>query len=110
MRLPKLFLDDDNAGKVIGIDLFIGKRPCAAFGNSTGDREMLEWTGAGDGARLKMLVHHDDEQREYAYGPAGGLPETKVGTFSLSLLDEAKSRSWTVISMKNDWKRVFAFE
>ena len=108
MRLPKLFLDDDHAGKVIGIDLFIGKRPYAAFGNSTGDREMLEWTGAGDGARLKMLVHHDDEEREYAYGPAGGLPDTKVGTFSLSLMDEAKSRGWTVISMKSDWKRIFA--
>jgi phosphoglycolate phosphatase-like HAD superfamily hydrolase len=110
MRLPKLFLNDDHAGKVIGIDLFIGKRPCAAFGNSDGDREMLEWTDAGEGARLKMLVHHDDEQREYAYGPAGGLPDTTVGTFSQALLDEAKSRSWTVISMKNDWKRIFAFE
>jgi len=110
MRLPKLFLDDDHAGKVIGIDLFIGKRPYAAFGNSTGDREMLEWTGAGDGARLKMLVHHDDERREYAYGPAGGLPDTKVGTFSQSLMDEAKSRGWIVISMKGDWKRIFAFE
>jgi len=110
MRLPRLFFDDDHAGKAIGIDLFIGKRPYAAFGNSTGDREMLEWTGAGDGARLKMLVHHDDAQREYAYGPADGLPGTKVGTFDQSLADEAKSRGWTVISMKNDWKRIFAFE
>jgi phosphoglycolate phosphatase-like HAD superfamily hydrolase len=109
-RLPKLFLDDDHAGKVIGIDLFIGKRPYAAFGNSTGDREMLEWTGAGDGARLKMLVHHDDERREYAYGPAGGLPDTNVGTFSQRLMDEANARSWTVISMKSDWKRIFPFE
>ena len=108
MRLPKLFFDDDHAGKVIGIDLFIGKRPYAAFGNSTGDREMLEWTGAGDGARLKMLVHHDDEEREYAYGPAGGLPDTRVGVFSQSLMDEAKTRGWTVISMKSDWKRIFA--
>jgi phosphoglycolate phosphatase-like HAD superfamily hydrolase len=110
MRLPKLFFDDDHAGKAIGIDLFIGKRPYAAFGNSTGDREMLEWIGAGDGARLKMLVHHDDAQREYAYGPADGLPDTKVGTFDQSLADEAKSRGWTVISIKNDWERVFAFE
>ena len=110
MRLPKLFFDDDHAGKAIGIDLFIGKRPYAAFGNSTGDREMLEWTGSGDGARLKMLVHHDDAQREYAYGPAGGLPDTKVGTFGQSLMDEAISRGWTVISMKTDWKRIFAFE
>ncbi len=110
MRLPQLFLNDDHAGKVIGIDLFIGKRPYAAFGNSTGDREMLEWTGAGNGPRLKMLVHHDDEQREYAYGPAGGLPDTEVGVFDQSLMDEAKSRGWTVISMKNDWKRIFPFE
>ena len=105
MRLPKLFLDDDHAGKVIGIDLFIGKRPYASFGNSTGDREMLEWTGAGEGARLKMLVHHDDAAREYAYGP-----DTKIGTFDQSLWDEAKTRSWTIISMKNDWRRIFSFE
>ena len=110
MRLPKLFFDDDHAGKAIGIDLFIGKRPCAAFGNSTGDREMLEWTGAGEGARLRMLVHHDDAQREYAYGPAGDLPETKVGTFDQSLMNEASTKGWTVISMKRDWKRIFAFE
>jgi phosphoglycolate phosphatase-like HAD superfamily hydrolase len=110
MRLPKLFFNDNFDGKAIGIDLFIGKRPSAAFGNSTGDRAMLEYTGAGNGARLKMLVHHDDAAREYAYGPAGGLPDTKVGTFTQSLMDEAKARSWTVISMKNDWKRIFAFE
>ena len=110
MRLPKLFFNDNFDGKAIGIDLFIGKRPCAAFGNSTGDQEMLEWTGAGAGARLKMLVYHDDAEREYAYGPAGGLPDTKVGTFTQALMDEAKSTNWTVISMKNDWKRVFTFE
>jgi hypothetical protein len=110
MRLPKLFFNSDNDGKAIGINMFIGKRPYASFGNSNGDREMLEWTGAGHGARLKMLVYHDDAAREYAYGPAGGLPDTKVGTFPESLMDEAKARSWTVISMKNDWKRIFAFE
>ena len=88
----------------------IGRRPLAAFGNSTGDREMLEYTGAGDGARLMMLVLHDDAQREYAYGPAQGLPDTKVGTFTQALYDEAKKDGWTVISMKNDWKRIFAFE
>ena len=110
MWLPKLFFDDDHAGKAIGIDLFIGKRPYAAFGNSTGDREMLEWTGAGEGARLKMLVYHDDAVREFAYGPAGGLPDTKVGTFDQSLMDEAKSRGWEVVSIKRDWKRIFAFE
>jgi hypothetical protein len=71
---------------------------------------MLEYTGAGDGARLMMLVLHDDAEREYAYGPANGLPDSKVGTFSQALYDEAKNKGWTVISMKNDWKRVFAFE
>ncbi len=109
MREPKLFFDDDHDGKAIGINLFIGKRPHAAFGNSNGDRQMLEWTGAGSGARLKMLVYHDDPLREYAYGPAGGLPDTNVGTFSTGLLTEAQTRGWTVISMKNDWRRVFAF-
>jgi phosphoglycolate phosphatase-like HAD superfamily hydrolase len=107
---PKLLLNDDNAGKPEGIHLMIGRRPNAAFGNSTGDREMLEYTGAGVGARLMMLVLHDDAQREYAYGPAEGLPETKVGTFSQELYDEAKKNNWTVISMKNDWKRVFPFD
>jgi phosphoglycolate phosphatase-like HAD superfamily hydrolase len=107
---PKLLLNDDNAGKPEGIHLMIGRRPHAAFGNSTGDREMLEYTGAGDGARLMMLVLHDDAQREYAYGPAQGLPETKVGTLTQELYDEAKKKDWIVISMKNDWKRVFAFD
>jgi hypothetical protein len=71
---------------------------------------MLEWTQAGDGARLMMLVLHDDPEREYAYGPAGGLPETKVGTFSQALMDEANQRGWLVISMKKDWKKVFPWE
>jgi haloacid dehalogenase-like hydrolase len=110
MREPKLFFNDNDGGKAIGINLFIGKRPYAAFGNSTGDQQMLEWTGAGSGARLKMLVYHDDPVREYAYGPAGGLPDTSVGTFSTALMTEAKTRGWTVISMKNDWKRIFSFE
>ena len=107
---PKLLLNDNNAGKPEGIHLEIGRRPYAAFGNSTGDRQMLEWTGAGAGARLKMLVLHDDAAREYAYGPAEGLPDSKVGTFTQALYDEAKTSGWTVISMKNDWKRIFAFE
>jgi hypothetical protein len=109
-RLSKLFFSDNNDGKAIAINLFIGKRPYAAFGNSTGDRQMLEWTGAGAGPRAKMLVLHDDADREYAYGPADGLPDTKTGTFSVALMNEAKSRGWTVISMKNDWKRIFSFE
>jgi hypothetical protein len=70
---------------------------------------MLEYTGAGDGARLMMLVLHDDAQREYAYGPAQGLPDAKVGTFTHALYDEAKKNGWSVISMKNDWKRIFTF-
>jgi phosphoglycolate phosphatase-like HAD superfamily hydrolase len=107
---PKLLLNDDNAGKPEGIHLEIGRRPHAAFGNSTGDRQMLEYTKAGDGARLSMIVLHDDARREYAYGPAKGLPDTKVGTFTQALYDEAKKDGWFVISMKDDWKRVFAFE
>src|SRR5271156_6925309 len=110
LREPKPFFIDNNAGKAIGINLFIGKRPYAAFGNTEGDRQMLEWTQAGDGARLMMLVLHDDPVREYAYGPATGLPDTKVGTFSQALYDEATSKGWNVISMKKDWKHIFAFE
>jgi phosphoglycolate phosphatase-like HAD superfamily hydrolase len=107
---PKLLLNDNDAGKPEGIHFMIGQRPHAAFGNSTGDRQMLEYTAAGDGARLEMLILHDDPTREYAYGPAEGLPDTKVGTFTQALYDEAKKDGWTVISMKNDWKRIFGFE
>jgi len=107
---PKLLLNDNDAGKPEGIHLMIGRRPHAAFGNSTGDQQMLEYTGAGDGARLGMLILHDDAEREYAYGPARGLPATKVGTFTRQLDDEAKKNGWTVVSMKNDWKKIFAFE
>jgi phosphoglycolate phosphatase-like HAD superfamily hydrolase len=107
---PKLLLNDNNAGKPEGIHLMIGRRPFAAFGNSTGDRQMLEYTKAGDGARLAMLLLHDDAEREYAYGPAQGLPDTKVGTFTQALYDEAKKNGWIVMSMKNDWKKLFAFE
>ena len=99
---PKLLLNDNDAGKPEGIHLMIGRRPYAAFGNSTGDQQMLEYTAAGNGARLAMLVMHDDAQREYAYGPAQGLRDTKVGTFTQKLYDEARKRGWTVISMKND--------
>ena len=108
MRDPKLFFNDNNDGKAIGINLFIGERPQIAFGNTEGDKEMLEWTTAGDGARLGLLVLHDDAEREFAYGPADGLPDTKVGTFSQALMDSAKQNGWTVISMKDDWKTIFA--
>src|SRR5262245_54253128 len=94
---PKLLLNDNDAGKPEGIHLMIGRRPYAAFGNSTGDQQMLEYTAAGNGARLKMLVLHDDAEREYAYGPAEGLPDTKVGTFTQELFDEAKRDGWIVI-------------
>lgn len=107
---PKLLLNDDKAGKAEGIHFMIGRRPLAAFGNSIGDREMLEYTRAGQGARLAMLVLHDDPSREYAYGPAAGLPDGKIGTFTPELYEEAREQGWTVISMKNDWNRVFAFE
>jgi hypothetical protein len=107
---PKLLLNDNNAGKPEGIHLMIGRRPYAAFGNSTGDRQMLEYTAAGNDARLAMLVLHNDAKREYAYGPAQGLPDTKVGTFTQALYDEAKDKGWTVISMKDDWNRIFSFE
>lgn len=107
---PKLLLNDNYAGKPEGIHLMIGRRPNAAFGNSTGDQQMLEYTKAGNGPRLCMLVLHDDAEREYAYGPAQGLPDSKVGTFTQALYDQAKKDGWTVISMKKDWKQIFSFE
>jgi len=107
---PKLLLDNNDAGKPEGIHLMIGRRPHAAFGNSTGDRQMLEYTKAGDGARLSMILLHDDAKREYAYGPAQGLPDTRVGTFTQALFDEAQKQGWIVISMKTDWNRIFAFD
>ena len=110
MRVPKIELDNNMSGKPEDIYLFTGQRPRMAFGNSTGDRQMLEWTGAGAGQRLMMLVLHDDAEREYAYGPAMGLPNTQVGTFTQALYDEARAKGWFVISMKHDWKRVFRFE
>lgn len=110
MRDPKLLLNNNGAGKAEDIYLFIGKRPHAAFGNTDGDRQMLEYSQAGGGASLEMLVLHDDATREYAYGPAHGLPASKVGTFPQDLYDDAKAKGWTVISMKQDWKQIFAWE
>jgi phosphoglycolate phosphatase-like HAD superfamily hydrolase len=110
IREPKLLLNDDHAGKPEGIHLVIGRRPRLAFGNSAGDREMLEYTRAGDGPRLSMIVLHDDGAREYAYGPAQGLPDSKIGTFPQELYDQSIKDGWIVVSMKNDWKRIFAFD
>ena len=110
MRPPKVLLNNNFSGKPEDIYLFTGRRPQATFGNSTGDREMLEYTQTGGKEALMMLVLHDDPTREYAYGPAQGLPDTKVGTFSKALYDEARTRGWNVISMKKDWKRIFAFD
>ena len=107
---PKLLLNDDKAGKPEGIHLMIGRRPLAAFGNSLGDKEMLEYTKAGSGKRLAVLVLHDDAEREHAYGPANGLPSSHVGTFPQALYDQAAQQGWVVVSMKNDWKRIFSFE
>lgn len=107
VKQPSVLLVDDKTGKPEDIDLVIGRRPIAAFGNSTGDQQMLEWAQAGRGARprLMMLVHHDDAIREYDYGP-----DSRVGTFTDALMVEAQKRGWSVISMKNDWKRIFPFE
>ena len=110
VRLPELIFNDDKADKPVGINQHIGRRPIAAFGNSRGDKEMLEYTQGGSGARFMLLVLHDDATREYAYGPARGLPDVKLGAFPPALDEQAKKDGWTVVSMKDDWKQVFAFE
>lgn len=102
---PKVFFVDDGPGKPEGINHFIGAQPIFAFGNSDGDKEMLEWTAACKRLCFMGLVHHTDAVREYAYGP-----DSKVGTFSNALMDEALGRGWTVVSMKDDWKTIFPFE
>ena len=108
VRLPELNFNDDKGGKPVGINRHIGRRPIAAFGNSDGDRQMLEYTQGGSGARFMLLVLHDDAAREYAYGPALGLPDVKLGAFTQGLYEQAKKDRWTVVSMKGDWKVVFA--
>jgi haloacid dehalogenase-like hydrolase len=104
LKLPAIDLVDDGPGKPVGIQRFIGQRPIFAFGNSDGDLQMLQWTAAGAGARFMGLVHHTDAQREWAYDR-----ESHVGRLDKAL-DEAKSRNWSVVDMKQDWKRVFPFE
>ena len=110
VRLPELNFNDDKGGKPVAINQHIGRRPIAAFGNSDGDREMLEYAQGGSGARFELLVLHDDAAREFAYGPANGLPDVKLGAFTQALYDQTQKDGWTVVSMKTDWKRIFAFE
>lgn len=110
MRLPELNFNDDKGGKPVGINEHIGRRPVASFGNSRGDKEMLEYTQGGNGARFELLVLHDDATREYAYGPAQGLPDVKLGAFTQAVYDQAQKEGWTVASMKSDWSQVFPFE
>jgi hypothetical protein len=104
MRLPEIDFIDDKEGKPVGIHKFIGRRPVAAFGNSDGDFQMLEWTTSAAGVRFGLIVHHDDAAREAAYDR-----ESHIGRLARGL-DEAPRRGWTVVSIKRDWKRVFAFE
>jgi len=104
LRLPEINFIDDKAGKPVGIAQYIGRRPVAAFGNSDGDQQMLEWTAGGEGASLMLLVHHDDAQREYAYDR-----RSQIGRLDKAW-DEAVERGWTVVSMQRDWKRIFPFE
>jgi phosphoserine phosphatase len=104
VRLPELSFIDDKAGKPVAINLHIGRRPIAAFGNSDGDLEMLRWVAAGTGPRLCLFVHHTDVVREWAYDR-----ESRIGRFDRGL-DEAQARGWTVVDMKTDWETVFSFE
>jgi phosphoserine phosphatase len=104
VRLPELNFNDDKAGKPVAINQHIGRRPIMAFGNSDGDLQMLQYTGAGRGARFCLYVHHDDAEREYAYDRKDALARLDKG------LDEAAAKGWTVVSMKNDWKQIFPFE
>jgi phosphoserine phosphatase len=104
VREPKLDFIDDKEGKPVGINTFIGRCPIAAFGNSDGDFQMLEWVTAGTGPRFGLIIHHDDAEREFAYDRASAAGKLDRG------LDEAPKRGWTVVSIKNDWNRVFSFE
>ena len=102
--LPEINLIDDNVGKPVGINQYIGRRPIASFGNSDGDLQMLQWTTAGSGARFALLVHHTDAEREWAYD------RTSSNGRLDKALDEALAKGWTVVDMKNDWKIIYPFE
>ena len=110
LRLPQLNFNNDRADKPVAINQHIGRRPIAAFGNSGGDQHMLEYTQGGSGTRFGLLLLHDDADREYAYGPAQGLPKPQLGAFTQALYEQAKRNGWTVVSMKEDWKQMFPFE
>jgi len=103
-RLPEINFIDDKEGKPVGINQFIGRRPIAAFGNSDGDQQMREWTAAGDGPRLMVLVHHTDAAREFAYDR-----QSSFGKLDKAL-DEANAKGWIVVDMKSDWNRIFTFD
>jgi hypothetical protein len=101
-RLPEVEFIDDKAGKPVGINRYIGRKPILAFGNSDGDFQMLEYTTSAPGPRLGLIVHHDDGEREYAYDRKSSIGRLERG------LDEAARRGWVVVSMKDDWRRVYA--
>jgi hypothetical protein len=102
VRLPEINFIDDKAGKPVGIQQHIGRRPIAAFGNSDGDFEMLDWTTSGSGPRFGLIVHHTDADREWAYDRSSHVGKLDRG------LDEAASKGWTVVSMKDDWKTIYS--
>jgi hypothetical protein len=101
IKLPEIDLFDDKEGKPVGIHSRIGRRPIAAFGNSDGDLQMLQWAAAGPGARFALFVHHDDAAREFAYDRTDRLQKFSIGW------DEAIAKQWTVVSMRDDWKTIF---
>lgn len=104
VRLPEINFIDDKAGKPVGINQHIGRRPIAAFGNSDGDLQMLQWTAAGNGARFCLYVQHTDSKREWAYDRTSSIGRLDKG------LDEARTKGWTVVDMKNDWRTIYPFE
>jgi hypothetical protein len=104
VKLPKVNLVDDKAGKPVGINRFIGRRTILAFGNSDGDQQMLEWTAAGDGARFISIIRHTDAAREWAYDR-----QSSIGRLDKAL-DEATQKGWTVVDMKQEWKVIYPFQ
>jgi len=104
LSLPEIEFIDDKDGKPLGINSHIGRRPIAAFGNSDGDLQMLQWTAAGPGARFCLYVHHTDDKREWAYDRTSSIGKLDKGW------DKAVAKGWTVVSMKDDWKTIFPRE